>query len=407
MRRDKLALILVAVVAAVSLGVGCWQSYHGLAAAGAAGLVLVCARVALGRRSRTPEPSVHAPSPPVPLPADPPRRKPADPQDPNGFVDELLAQGRYALLLRPQIAGRLDDLQFQQALRALAEGMALVPDGEVLLEPLQRGLWDGPGEEGATAEPGRVVHVEPFFLDRHPVTNQQYYEFIEAGGYQEAELWNPLILPALLTFVDETGLPGPRFWREGRYAPGRAYHPVVGICSYEADAYARWAGKRLPSDAEWVKAGCWPINMSGMGLSQRRFPWGDTMDRNRANLWGSGPGDTVPVDQYAEGVSVGGICHLIGNVWEWTSEDFPPKHSADTDWLLEVPMKSIRGGAFDTYFDNQATCQFQSADTAIARKHNIGLRCAVCVRDVLLARGACGSAPAVDEQDLEPVELEV
>lgn len=129
------------------------------------------------------------------------------------------------------------------------------------------------------------------------------------------------------------------------------------------------------------------------------------MDRSCANLWGSGPNDTVPVDQFAQGVSVGGVYQLIGNVWEWTSNDFPPKHAAAEDWALEVPMKSIRGGAFDTYFENQATCQFPSADTAIARKPNIGFRCAVSVRDVVLSREGADVASATQPPCPEPAEF--
>ena len=129
------------------------------------------------------------------------------------------------------------------------------------------------------------------------------------------------------------------------------------------------------------------------------------MDRSRANLWGSGPGATVPVDQFPEGVSVGGVYHLIGNVWEWTRGDVHPGASLPADLLLEIPMKSIRGAAFDTYFDNQATCQFQSGETAIARKRNIGFRCAVGACDVTLGRPVEDpTVPAeLEEEPLEEV----
>ena len=106
------------------------------------------------------------------------------------------------------------------------------------------------------------------------------------------------------------------------------------------------------------------------------------MDRGRCNVWGSGPGRIVTVRQFSSGVSAGGVYQLIGNVWEWMGSDFEP---ADYDGtLLEVPlpMKSIRGGAFDTYFDQQATCQFRSGENRLARKHNIGFRCALSLCDV-------------------------
>ena len=84
--------------------------------------------------------------------------------------------------------------------------------------------------------------------------------------------------------------------------PAKKDHPVVGVSWYEAAAYARWAGKRLPTDAEWVKAGSWPASSRRRPRrSQRRYPWGDAMDRSRANLWGSGPKGTVPVTAFADG----------------------------------------------------------------------------------------------------------
>lgn len=115
---------------------------------------------------------------------------------------------------------------------------------------------------------------------------------------------------------------------------------------------------------------------------QRKFPWGDAMDRQKANLWGSGFAATCSVYHFDQGSSVNGIQQLIGNVWEWTTTDFVPKDEKGRPLLLSSPMKTIRGGAFDTYFDNQATCHFQSGDTLMARKHNIGIRCALSCCDV-------------------------
>ncbi len=198
----------------------------------------------------------------------------------------------------------------------------------------------------------------------------------------------------MLDFVDQTGRPGPRYWRNGTYPPGREDHPVVGVNWYEASAYARWVGKRLPTDAEWVKAASWPVRLSPTTRLQRRYPWGDTMDRSKANVWGSGPGDTVPVQQFAGGVSVGGVYQLSGNVWEWMWGNYVPPDGSDGQWAAEIGLKSLRGGAFDTYFENQATCQFQSGDAAVARKPNIGFRLAIGASDVVLAwPGADAGAP--------------
>jgi iron(II)-dependent oxidoreductase len=87
--------------------------------------------------------------------------------------------------------------------------------------------------------------------------------------------------------------------------------------------------------------------------------------------------------------------------------DFPPADGSQAEWIAETPLKSIRGGAFDTYFDKQATCQFQSGESALARKHNIGFRCAVGVCDLLLARSGDDAAPATLALAVLPEETPV
>lgn len=118
------------------------------------------------------------------------------------------------------------------------------------------------------------------------------------------------------------------------------------------------------------------------------------MDRQRVNLWGSGHDATIPVRALASGASVNGVEQLVGNVWEWTSSSFgawdPPNNRIETDH----PLKSIRGGAFDTYFESQANCHFQSGARPLDRKHNIGFRCALGFCDVVHM-----SAPQNDAND--------
>ncbi len=313
------------------------------------------------------------------------------------LIDQMVDQSRYALLLRPQIVSSLTRVQFDQIVHSLDAAMALVPDGEVKLNQSEEAGNDTLANYDAPADvPGRTIRVQRFFLDRYPVTNRQYYEFVAAGGYEQVTLWDESVLPAMLDFVDRTGHAGPRYWKNGCYLKGQENQPVVGISWYEALAYAGWVGKRLPTDAEWVKAGCWPVTISANGRFQRRYPWGEMIDRKRANLWGSGPEKIVDVGQYEEGVSVGGVYQLIGNVWEWTNDDFRPEHILPENATLDIPLKSIHGGAYDTYFDNQATCQFQSGESALARRHNIGLRLAIGVCDLALA-SAPAAAPETQE----------
>lgn len=301
--------------------------------------------------------------------------------DAASLVDQMLAVDRYALLLRPQIAEQLEANEVARALAMLEAKMALVPAGQVVVGPINEALEDGKIDINSLHEAhAQVLEIEPVFLDRYPVTNAQFHQFVADGGYEELEIWDPEILGAVLDFVDQTGQPGPRFWRDGCFPQGEANLPVVGVCWYEAVAYARWSGKRLPTAAEWVKAGSWPVAPRPDVWLLRRYPWGNAFDPAKANLWCSGEGRIVPVDQYEEGVSVGGIYQLIGNVWEWTADNYG--WASDISLRLPMPMKSIRGGAFDTYFENQATCHFQSGESPLNRKHNIGFRLALSPCDV-------------------------
>jgi iron(II)-dependent oxidoreductase len=376
-------LWLTLVVALVNLAHGLWLRSPYLLAGAACAVGFVGVRRTV-RPPRAAEPS-EATAEFAELPQAASHRE-IDAGDTDALVEQMVDQGRCALLLRPQIADTLCLEHFSRALHAFNGAMALVPDGEVTL-----------GDEQQRA---RAVKVGAFFLDRYPVTNRLYYEFVSGGGYEQVALWDAAIWPAVLDFVDRTGAPGPRYWRRGCYLPGEEDLPVVGVSYYEAAACARWFGKRLASDAEWVKAASWPIAVSPTARSQRRYPWGDSMDREKANVWGSGPGRIVPVGQFAEGVSVGGVYQLIGNVWEWTSGAFNVQRT-DGDLTLPTPMKSLRGGAFDTYFDTQATCQFQSGESPLARRYNVGFRCAIGVCDLMLAHNAAAPPAAVVEPGCE------
>jgi len=334
-------------------------------------------------------------------------RMAVDPTDTQGLVEEMLAQGRYALLLRKQVVSNLTDEQFGRAREALSESMALVPEGEVVLGPIDQALDDGKLDNDELAlHDGKLVRVAALFLDRFPVTNQQFQEFVDGGGYEQMSIWDPHIWPAVLDFVDLSGCHGPRLWKQGRFDHGQEHYPVVGVSWYEAAAYARWVGKRLPTDAEWVKAGSWPVECGSATHAQRKYPWGDAMDLSRANLWGSGRGRTVPVTDFAGGVSVGGVYQLIGNVWEWTSGNFRPSDHPAGELSLSAPLRSIRGGAFDTYLDNQATCQFQSGEDPLQRRHNIGFRCAVGLCDLQLARLKPADEAAPAPGDAAPAAAE-
>lgn len=365
-----IALGAIGWLGVLSMAAGAWLNNPPLMASGGIGasyaLIEIANRFAAApagrRRVRA------APAPPVAA-----AHRSIDPSDSGALVEQMLSQDRYALLLRPQVVETLTHDQFLRAKQALEQAMALVGEARVTLE-------------AAGLSQGGVIHVEPFYLDRFTVTNRQFYEFVAAEAYRQPALWETSIWPAVAEMIDSTGAAGPRWWREGCFEPGQDSLPVVGICWHEAAAYARWAGKRLPSDAEWVRAAAYPDNSPGN--RPRPYPWGDAMEAGRANLWGSGLGRVAAVDQFSEGATPNGICQLIGNVWQWTSGNFrgtglEAEDDRSAPWSLPSPWKNIRGGAFDTYFDSQATCQFVSGEDPRRRRRNIGFRCAIGVCDLV------------------------
>lgn len=307
------------------------------------------------------------------------------PQSTDALVGELLATRRYALLLRPETKQHLTQLHVVRAIRQLDEAMALVPAGRVLLGQLaeQSNSACGAVDVDPKLVQRNMVKVEPVYLDRFCVTNEEYQQFIDGGGYEQLEFWHEEALPALLDFVDQTGAPGPRYWYDGQHPDGEQRLPVVGISWYEAWAYARWVGKRLPTDAEWTKAGAWPVESSPGRIAQRRYPWGESFDVRRAHLYGSGRQGPAAVDEFPGGTSVGGIHQLIGNVWEWTAT--PLAELGDPSLHVSESVISIRGGAFDTYFENQATCHYQSGEHPLSRRPNIGFRLALPMSDLEVA----------------------
>jgi iron(II)-dependent oxidoreductase len=220
------------------------------------------------------------------------------------------------------------------------------------------------------------VPIEPFLIGAHTVTNAMYQHFVDGGGYENLDLWPEDILPLVLEFCDRSGELGPHYWTGGRFPTGQGNRPVVGICWYEAAAYARWIGQRLPNEAEWQMAANWRVAGSSKSY-QRAYPWGEAMDHERCNIWVSGRGEPVDVDEYPDGGAPNDVRQLIGNVWEWTDSDFEIRDQKGEQILTDFPTKTIRGGAFDTFFESQASSEFRTGQNPLARKHNIGFRCAL------------------------------
>jgi iron(II)-dependent oxidoreductase len=194
------------------------------------------------------------------------------------------------------------------------------------------------------------VELAPFRIARAPVTNREFLEFVREGGYRRREWWSPE------GWASKGVADAPRYWaeRDGRWTERRFSEqvplepelPVMHVDWHEASAYCRYAGRRLPSEAEWEAA----ASLEGGG-GRRRYPWGDAPGEDRANLRGSG---RVAVDRFPGGDSSGGCRQMIGNVWEWTSSTFAPYPEFARDPYSEYSEpwfgihKVLRGGSFAT-----------------------------------------------------------
>ncbi|MGH9836034.1 MAG: SUMF1/EgtB/PvdO family nonheme iron enzyme [Blastocatellia bacterium] len=195
---------------------------------------------------------------------------------------------------------------------AAPEGMVYVLGGM-----LRVGRDDGEENE----RPAHVANIKPFFIDRTEVTNEQYQKF-----------------------VAETGYTAPPSWKDNRFPEGAGTLPVTDVSWEDATAYAKWAGKRLPTEEEW--------EFAARGSDDRRiYPWGEEWIADAANL----KADTndqrqlAPVGQFPKGASPFGVLDLSGNAWEWTSSDF----TAYPGGKITPPagysnLKVIRGGSYDS-----------------------------------------------------------
>lgn len=255
---------------------------------------------------------------------------------------------------------------YERVLEAIDDSFGYVPEGYA---SIPQTIQDAPG----CAE--QDFDTNPYLLARHCVTHAEYQSFVDDDGYENLDLWPEDIWPHLIDFKDLTACAGPRYWKDGRHDKRYERHPVVGISFYEAGAFARWAGYRLPSEAEWQMAASWRIRSSAQTI--RRYPWGDALNIRHCNVWASSIGQTLPVDACATGAAPNGVMQLVGNVWEWTACDFTACDSEGRNVVGDMVLKAIRGGAFDTYFPAQATSVFRTGSVGLARVHNIGFRCAL------------------------------
>jgi iron(II)-dependent oxidoreductase len=257
-------------------------------------------------------------------------------------------------------------------------GMVRFPGGRIEIGT------DDRSEAYDNERPHHLVEVRPFFIDVHPVTNGDFLRFMEAGGYTRPEHWSE----AGRRWLAESRAQAPKYWFAGdggwmtrrmdRTGPVDPGHPVCHVCWYEAEAYARFAGKRLPTEIEWEAAASWDPAAG----RKRLFPWGEEpASAGLANLDQLGFG-TAPVGAYPRNLSPIGCSGMIGDVWEWTASDFRPwpgfqafPYREYSEAFFGDEYKVLRGGSWATR-PGAVRNTFRNWDYAIRRQIFSGFRCA-------------------------------
>lgn len=205
------------------------------------------------------------------------------------------------------------------------------------------------------------VEIAPFRIGRAPVTNAEYAAFVEAGGYRDASHWEP----EGLAWLRDSGAGHPAYWRRGaegwsvrafdRIEPLAPHRPVLHVNWHEANAWCRWAGRRLPTEAEWEAAAIGEPGETGMlAATKRSYPWGEAPPSPElANLDGRRLA-CVDVAAHGAGDSAWGCRQMLGNVWEWTASTFLPFPGFSPDAYKDYSepsfgsRKVLRGGAWAT-----------------------------------------------------------
>jgi iron(II)-dependent oxidoreductase len=196
------------------------------------------------------------------------------------------------------------------------------------------------------------VRITAFRIARRPTTNGQFRAFVEDGGYRRGEWWSQ----AGRAWLAACGATAPRYWRRAERGWERRVFdrwvalddalPVVHVNAHEAQAWCRWSGRSLPTEAQWEYAAA--------GTEGRRYPWGEAApDPARANLYGAGAGQ-APAGAHPHGDTPQGVRQLLGNVWEWTADPFRPYPGYVVDPYADYSRpwfgthQVLRGGSFAT-----------------------------------------------------------
>ena len=250
------------------------------------------------------------------------------------------------------------------------------PDGMVLIPAGEFDMGSNDAEARNNEQPVRKVYVDAFYMDETEVTNLQFKEFL-----LENPQWQKGRVNA--QFADGSYL---RLWNGNNYPQGKANHPVAYVSWYAAMAYAEWADKRLPTEAEWEYA-------ARGGLKGKKYPNGNTLTARDANF-GSNVKDTTPVGKYPKNGY--GLYDMAGNVWEWCLDEYdsefyftfprngvarnPLSGANSINWILDnyTQIKSsrvLRGGAWHNAA-HYVRCARRNDNTPTAPNISYGFRCA-------------------------------
>lgn len=198
--------------------------------------------------------------------------------------------------------------------------------------------------------PRHEVEVKSFFIDRYEVSCEDYKKFLDATPDRAA----------------------PSGWNGREFPDGAAHKPVVGVTWEDAQAYANWAHKRLPTEEEW--------EFAARGKDGRLYPWGNDWEEGRANANGAGNG-LVDVSEYPKGASPFGVFNMIGNAWEWTDSRMKAYPRATFPVPSAPDLRVIRGGS---YIEDamEATATYRGFIKQLSRKNDkTGFRCAKNIND--------------------------
>jgi formylglycine-generating enzyme required for sulfatase activity len=243
---------------------------------------------------------------------------------------------------------------------AAPAGMVEIPAGAFTM-----GRDDGPADE----RPAHTVHLTAFFIDRLPVTNAQYAQYLNATNgrlaIKDQRLYDHDDPDARVHYAAAR-----QTWLADS---GYENHPVVEATWLGAREYCSWQGKRLPTEAEWEKA--------ARGTDARRYPWGNGTPTRSHAQFGARFNDTAPVENFNAGASAYGMLGMAGNAWHWVASAYRPYPYDDGDGREDSatgPVRATRGGGHDSPADEITTTQRGRTLSRNPRSghHNIGFRCA-------------------------------